>query len=65
MVALLALLGIGLLAGAISGGSDDDILEELGSEDLGGDDPSAEAAPRQFGDDRQVIVDTELRDRTL
>lgn len=61
MVALLALLGIGLLAGAISGGSDDDILEELGSEDLGGDDPSAEAAPRQFGDDRQVIVDTELR----
>lgn len=56
MIALLALLGIGLVAGLVSGGSDDDIPTAGGSPDTEAEGPEAEAAPRQFGDDAQAIV---------
>jgi len=59
MIALLALLGIGLIAGIAGGGSDGEMLPADDSDDSGdpeAEGPVSEAAPRQFDDDGQAIV---------
>jgi len=52
MVALLALLGIGLLAGIVAGGSDDDI---------GADDTQANAGPGLFDEVGELVIAEEER----